>query len=244
VMSTAVDREQQLAMARDLVAQLEAENDEQANLILHQMVDIKDSELFIEIGRLTRNLHEAINGFLLDTRIAELAEREIPDASERLNYVITMTEQSANTSLDAVEMSLPLADELGSKAQELSSEWQRFQARDLSIEQFRQLSRNLDDFLRLTEGYAKQLHSCLSDILLAQDFQDLTSQIIRQVISLIHDVETNLVHLVRISGGARITEKQESNKEKLEGPVIPTIDQGNVVSSQDDVDDLLSSLGF
>jgi len=78
---------------------------------------------------------------------------------------------------------------------------------------------------------------------MAQDFQDLTGQIIRQVINLIRDVEAKLVHLVKISG-AQAQECRDEGSDKLEGPVIPGVDQGDVVKGQDDVDDLLSSLGF
>ncbi|MCP4455582.1 MAG: protein phosphatase CheZ, partial [Planctomycetes bacterium] len=109
-----------LAKAKQLVASLESGDDEAATNTLEQLADFSENDLFREVGRLTRELHEAINGFLLDAKITDLAQREIPDASERLTYVITMTEKSANTTLGAVEESLPLANELGTKATELS----------------------------------------------------------------------------------------------------------------------------
>ena len=237
-----MDIDERLQQARALVIALEAGNETEASQILEGLTNRQGNELFLELGRLTRELHEAINDFVNDSRIADLAEREMPDASERLNYVISMTERSTHTSLNAVEASLPLANELGCKADALFSDWTRFRERQLPIEEFRVLSHELGDFLQTVTGHAGQLHSKLSEVLMAQDFQDLTGQIIRQVIKLIHDVESKLVQLVRISGSQLPEKKKEPSK--LEGPVIPGVDQGDVLGGQDDVDDLLSSLGF
>lgn len=234
--------EERLQQARALVTELEAGNESEAGRILTNMTSGQDSGLFLELGRLTRELHEAINDFVNNSRIAELAEREMPDASERLNHVISMTEQSANTSLSAVEASLPLADELSRKASALFSEWESFSQRQLSAQEFHTMSKELRDFLQTVSGHSSQLQNRLSEVLMAQGFQDLTGQIIRQVIKLIHDVEGKLVQLVRISG-AQLPPRGD-DRSKLEGPVIAGIDQGDVVGGQDDVDDLLSSLGF
>jgi chemotaxis protein CheZ len=236
-----------LEQARALVVHLEAGETDQANQLLSEMAgcnECHDTELFQEVGRLTRELHEAINGFLLDERIADMAERAIPDASERLSYVIKMTEESANTTLGAVESALPLANELGEKSRELSEEWERFRGRKLSVEDFRILSSDLTEFLNIATDHSRQLHDKLSEVLMAQGFQDLTGQIIRQVIDLVHDLEGKLVQLVKISGAKLPETSKKEDASKLEGPVIPTIDQGEVLKGQDDVDDLLSSLGF
>jgi chemotaxis protein CheZ len=237
-----MDSDERLALAEELVTQLKAGNETESLSIISQLSNGRENELFIEVGRLTRELHEAINEFLVDPRISEMAQVEIPDASERLSYVITMTEKSANTTLGAVEAGLPLADDLGEKARDISAKWEQFCNRELSVDDFRVLSKELASFLALTTERSKQLHGYMTDVLMAQDFQDLTGQIIRQVITLVHDVEDKLVQLVRISG-SKLPEKQK-DVHKLEGPVIPGIDQGNTVSGQDDVDDLLSSLGF
>lgn len=237
-----MDSDERLLLAKQLVEQLEAGNEDEVTRISSLLSECVESNLFREVGRLTRELHEAINDFLLDPRINEMAKVDIPDASERLTYVISMTEKSANKTLGAVEAGLPLADDLGTRARDISAQWERFCNRELSVDDFRELSRELSGFLSLTTERSKQLHGHLTEVLMAQDFQDLTGQIIRQVITLVHDVEEKLVQLVRISG-AKLPEKQKDAK-KLEGPVIPGIDQGDTVNGQDDVDDLLSSLGF
>lgn len=234
--------DERLQQARALVSALEAGNESTVSRILANMAAAQDSRLFLELGQLTRELHEAINDFVNNSRIAEIAEREIPDASERLNHVISMTKQSADTSLSAVEASLPLADELGRKAGALFSEWESFSRRQLPAQEFQVMSKQLGDFLQTVSDHSSQLQNRLSEVLVAQEFQDLTGQIIRQVIKLIHDVEGKLVQLVRISGTQ--LPPRDHDRSKLEGPVIDGIDQGDVVGGQDDVDDLLSSLGF
>jgi chemotaxis protein CheZ len=235
----------QLEQARSLVAKLEAGDQEGANEVLAELSPQSDSgDLFHEVGRLTRELHDAINGFLLDEKVTELAEKDIPDAGERLRYVITMTEQSANTTLSLVESSIPMTDEMSAKANALSAEWERFKGRELSVEDFRMLSRDLIEFLGLVEKHAGELHSNLTEVLMAQGFQDITGQIIRQVINLVNDVEAKLVQLVRISGAHLPEVKVNKNKEKLAGPAVPGVEQGEMLQGQDDVDDLLSSLGF
>ena len=233
-----------LSKARELVACLEANEMEKADLIIHDLSVERENELFQEVGRLTRELHEALNGFILDSRLTEMTHVEIPDASERLRYVITMTENSANTTLNAVEASIPLVDKLEQHASELNESWSKFRTRQLSKEDFKQLSKQLEVFLKNVNSDSRELHGKLSEVLLAQDFQDLTGQVIRKVIDLVHDVEEKLVTLVRISGNKMAKPVKDHSKEILEGPVVPGVDQGNVVNSQDDVDDLLSSLGF
>ena len=241
-MSDGVTIDLRLEKARALVKQLEAGNEQEADGILDELTQPKGRDLFQEVGRLTRNLHDAIEEFMTDSPIAELAEREIPDASERLSYVITITEESANTTLGAVEASMPLVNELADKANILAGQWKRFRQRELSVDEFRVLSQELNVFLQVARDHSGQLHGRLSEVLLAQGFQDLTGQVIRKVITLIHDVEDQLVQLVRISG-SRLPEKKRNNG-GLEGPVVPGVDQGDVMTGQDDVDDLLSSLGF
>jgi chemotaxis protein CheZ len=237
-------KQELLEKAKQLVASIEADDMESADQTLEELSDFSDSTLFREVGRLTRELHEAINGFLLDAKIADNAQREIPDASERLSYVIEMTEKSANTTLTAVEHSLPLANELEDKSAQLSSEWEKVKENQLSEDDLQTLSKDTSDFIEVVKAHSQGLHKNLSDVLLAQDFQDLTGQIIRKVISLVTDIEDKLVQLVRISGSRQPDTKYESPADELEGPVVPGVEQGNVVKGQDDVDDLLSSLGF
>ncbi|MBW9266045.1 MAG: protein phosphatase CheZ [Candidatus Thiodiazotropha sp. (ex. Lucinisca nassula)] len=240
------DNQQRLEIAKSLVISLEAGDDAESERLISSLTPAeKNDDLFQEVGRLTRELHDAINGFLLDARISDMTNVEIPDAKERLTYVITMTEQSANRTLTAVEQSIPLIEKIEQQSAELAEQWDKLRSRLLNKDDFKELSGALSSFLQTTGTDAGELHKNLSEVLLAQDFQDLTGQIIRKVITLVHDVEEKLVMLVRITGSKLDDPDQKKDvKEELAGPAIPGLDQGDQVTSQDDVDDLLSSLGF
>jgi chemotaxis protein CheZ len=247
----------QLEKARQLVAYIEAGDDDLANRLIEELGRMHDSILFQELGKLTRDLHEALNAFRMDSRLSEIAQVDIPDAKERLNYVVVMTEQSAHRTLNAVEESLPMAEFLSRRSEQLADAWRRFRGRDMTLAEFREFSQQLGEFLEHSASDAESIRANLSEVLMAQDFQDLTGQVIRRVINLVQDVEKNLVGLVRISGERLSTPDQKKSKEWPQepdkappggaggGPFVPgTADTSEVVCGQDDVDDLLSSLGF
>ena len=234
-----------LAKAQALVAALKAGHENDADRLISDLSKQKESDLFLEVGRLTRELHEAINSFLLDARLAEMTTTEIPNAKERLNYVITMTQQAADRSLTAVEKSVPLVRDLEKNSGIMLVEWEKHRARILKKNDFKELSDCLLGFLNQTKLDSNILQQNLSEVLMAQAFQDLTGQIISKVISLVQDVEEKLIMLVRITGGKQEgKDKDHQDPNLLEGPGVPGIDQGEQMTSQDDVDDLLSSLGF
>lgn len=243
----AIEEDEKLQLARDLVARLEAGREQDALDVIAQLAGFRDSLLFQEVGRLTRELHDAIKGFMMDARLAEIAQSEMPDAAERLRHVIEMTEEAANTTLGAVEQAMPLAETLRSDSQRLADSWERFKAREMDVDDFRAMSRELEVFLEDTQANSEALHGRLSEVLMAQGYQDLTGQIIRKVIDLVGDVEGKLVELVRLSGAGAARPEPTSKKEKdikAEGPMVPGVDKADAVSGQDEVDDLLSSLGF
>lgn len=243
-----------LEQARELVRLLEAGEQEQAEEQLNKLTSVRSSELFQEIGKLTRGLHESITNFMPDDRLFELSTTEIPDATERLNHVIRMTEEAANKTLTAVEEALPQCDEVLKQASSLHEKWQGFMGRKLSVEEFRTLSRDLDTYLGDLSGAISGVKGNLNDILMAQDFQDLTGQVIRRVISLVQEVEVSLVGMLTVSATAtgsadeKATDLSEEEKRakaiEAEGPQLAGLKAADTVSSQDEVDDLLSSLGF
>ena len=245
----AIKEDEKLKLARDLVSRLEAGQEEDALTVIAQLAGFRDSLLFQEIGRLTRELHDAINSFVVDSNLADLAQSEMPNAAERLTHVINMTEEAANTTLAAVEEAMPAAQVLRADSQHLAASWERFKAREMNVDDFRSLSHELEVFLRDTQANADNLNTKLSEVLMAQGFQDLTGQTIRKVIDLVHDVEGKLVELVRLSGAERGSQKRpedgaQDRDIKAQGPIIQGIDKVDAVQGQDEVDDLLSSLGF
>jgi len=246
----------QLEMARQLVEHLEAGKEEDAILVIRQLGVPYDRELFDELGKLTRDLHEALNSFRGDSRLIELTRDDIPDAKERLNYVVSMTEQATHRTLNAIDEGLPIAESLNKRSTELTESWIRFRHRELSVVEFREFARELDAFFLASGEETERLRSLMSEIMMAQDFQDLTGQIIRRVIRLVHELEENLVGLIRLSSSRMEpvkTAKQTPTKQDAEaaetagrGPVVPNTQDAvaDTVSGQDDVDALLSSLGF
>ena len=240
-----VAEDARLALAKELVQKLEAGDEFRAGQILDELTKLRESQLFHELGKLTRELHEALNAFRLDERLANLANVDIPDAKERLNYVIAMTEQSATRTLSAVEESKPICGELVSRSGTLHRDWQRFMRREMQAAEFRDLCKRLIEFLSWIGSSVPRVDSHLSDVLMAQGFQDLTGQIIRRVITLVDDVEQNLVNLIRLTG-QKISPAETSSPDpdRLDGPRIPGKKNSDAVSGQDEVDTLLSSLGF
>lgn len=239
-----------LTYARQLVEKLEAGKFEEADHMLNEMMRMREGYLFNELGKLTRELHDALSGFREDSRLQKLMQSEIPDAKERLNYVVTLTEQAAHRTLNSVEESLPIANNLSERAIELHGQWQRFLHKDTSVEDVSVLAGEADEFLQRVGKDSKHLHSNLSDVLMAQDYQDITGQVIRRVIDLVQDVEQGLVGMIRLSGDRMISagQKQAENRHNGYGPAVPGVTdveaQADVMKGQDDVDDLLSTLGF
>lgn len=226
--------------------------------LLQTINDARNKDLYQQVGQLTRALHDAIRDFQLEGRAAanqEDAFSEMADATDRLNYIINLTHNAANRTLDKIDECGPIANSLGTEAALLRKEWGRLIRREMKPQEFRDLYRRIDSFLVDTELQAGVLSGNFSEITLAQDYQDLTGQVVKKVITLVHDVEDRLVELVRIASKVdRITGIQPMSTNKKtevidkqipEGPVVNAEKRGiEIVSGQDDVDDLLSSLGF
>lgn len=233
-----------LEQARLLVECLEKGDQQAADMILASADSKETGELFGEIGKMTRQLHDSLNNFQLDARIANMANEDIPDAQERLSYVINLTEQAANTTMDAIDDGLPLAGKLCQDLTAIKPVWSRLMNRDLALGEFKSLCHQIDGFVEYAQKDTEKLQHLLNEILMAQGFQDLTGQVIRRVIELVREVEDSLIHLLTVFGVSEISEKQVEETHLAEGPIINAEERDDVVSGQDDVDDLLSSLGF
>ena len=242
----------------ELVESLERGQFGDAVQLIHELNQTRDRGLYREVGKLTRELHSAIVNFHIDPSMPQAEEvSQITDATERLAYVVKLTEAAANRTMDLVENSTPLVNSLGQDAKALSADWGRFMRREIGAEEFRELARRVDSFLTRSEEQNQVVSANLTDILLAQDYQDLTGQVIKRVTQLVTDVESNLLKLVLMAGQvdrfagiehdreAILSEKDpQKHLAKGEGPQIHADKREDVMSGQDDVDDLLSSLGF
>ena len=241
------NKELQLDAARALVAALESDNPDQAGKQLVILTQSRENELFREVGKLTRELHEAMSNFSVDSRLADLTEHDMPDTRERLNYVIKTTEQAAHQTLGYIDNTLPIAKELKQTAENIKQSWHRFRKREMNADEFRTLVKEIETYLPTVTNNADTIHANLSEMMMAQGFQDLTGQILKQVISLVEEVEDNLVRLVKVAGKhyePKPVAEKKVDPIKAEGPQINAENKPNVVNNQDEVDDLLSSLGF
>lgn len=242
---TEIDR---LSLAKNLLEALENGDEASANKYMDEIAGIRETQLYQEVGKLTRQLHDSMTSFALESKIAAFAQNDIPDAKERLHYVITMTEQAANKTLNAVEDLYPVASELNQQAQKLSANWDRFLIRQMPFQEFKDMSQEITEYFKISVQSLENIQNGLNEILMAQSFQDITGQIIRRVITMVEELESGMLALIKLSGHGRSLEKNIGSSEPdLPGPVVPGLDDSEgavVASSQDDVDDLLSSLGF
>lgn len=208
--------------------------------------DSREPHLLEQLHDLTCNLQNALDRFRLDSRLTRLAEKEVPDAHERLSHVLKLTDQAAHRTLDLVEKSCPPADRTAREAAALSEPWSRFRAGTISVADYCELIGRVDKFLIAARTDSEVVRANLNEVLLAQDFQDLTGQIIRGVMTLVAEVEVVLVDLSRLAGNqAGQTGPTAEELARGTGPVVPGIEQGAaVVDGQADIDALLSELGM
>lgn len=238
------DSDERIELARSLLAHLEAGDDEKVSETIDNLTNLRESQIFQEVGQLTRQLHNSLGNCYDDDKFTSLASTDIPNARERLKYVIEKTEDSANRTLTAIELAEPLSEELKSSARQMSDDWERFKRREMNAEDFRALAKKITAFLETVTNNSEKVHEHLTEVMMAQEYQDLTGQIINQVISIVEDVETNLVNLIKCQGGSVCVVDETGPDIKAEGPQVNPVDKSKVVSGQDEVDDLLSSLGF
>lgn len=217
-----------------------------------RIVQLREPKMLTEIRRLTGDLQKALERFSVESRLADIAEHEIPGARARLTHVIKMTDEAAHRTLDLVERSGPLAERTAREAVALLEALTAFRDRPAtagfeglvrSVEAFLPLVRAAEAFLPSARDDCEQIRRNLADVLLAQGYQDLTGQIIRSVIKLVEELEHTLGTLTELSGGTA-EHPALGNSSSGYGPPIPGVTKGEVASAQTDVDALLSGLGM
>lgn len=225
-----------------IAAAVEGGDINSATDLLNDLLTKRDSELFQELGQMTRKLHDSIRDVGFDEHAAEIAQTLLPDTQNRLAYVLDQTEEAANKTLTAVENALPITDRLTTDAEKLGAAWQDQSTVPPSIHGA------VSKFLEHTSEDGHRVRSYLNDALMAQSYQDLTGQVLRSMMTVMQELETQLVGLVREHGGEVAPlgdEAKAVDGGKAYGPRVDG-DSNNAVyvNGQDDVDDLLSSLGF
>lgn len=198
-----------------------------------------EGDVFNEIGLLTRALHDNLRELGYDKDLQKAASA-IPDARDRLNYIATMTQAAAERVLNATEAAQPVVDKIEAGAKNLAGEWQKLFDNKLDVNQFKQLAAQTHAYLLDVPKQTRQTSANLTEIMMAQDFQDLTGQVIKKIIDVTQNMEQQLLALLVHHAPATL----HVDPNLLNGPVVNAAGRTDVVTSQAQVDDLLESLGF
>ena len=212
---------------------------------------LSKEEAYARLGTITRQMHEALTA--LGGNQLQSIVQEIPNARDRLAYVGKMTEDAANKVLTLVEIAKPECDALSSRGEQLAESLERMaSAPDMTEEKARGLMRTCGKFAQSMSSFSNQQSAVLSDIMMAQDFQDLSGQVIKKVIDIITRTELQLVQLL-IDSSPEAEAEAQAKAQASAAPETPATVDTHVLEGpqtaenalkQDDVDDLLASLGF
>jgi chemotaxis protein CheZ len=202
----------------------------------------QEEVVFNRLGHLARQLHDSLRGLGADKLLEDAAHKAIPDARQRLTYLAQMTEQAASKVLNAADIAKPVQDELMTRSEAMSKRWDKMFANQLSVDEFKLLAADTRTYFAEAPPKLKITNDQLMEIMLAQDFQDLTGQVIKKIVDVVQNMETQLLSLLIEAMPEQ--RKAEAPEGLLNGPVINADGRSDVVTNQSQVDDLLESLGF
>lgn len=191
-------------------------------------------EVFQQIGSITRLLHDTMQQLGVMPKL-QVATDGLPDARSRLSYIATKTAAAADKVLNSVDQA---------KAEHTAiAEQTRLLAAALLADPVKAVSSGaVFNFVADVESRTKLIDAHLTDIMMAQDFHDLTGQVVAKVVALANDLEDSLVKLLVQVVPPEQREKVDPHV--LHGPVVNPEGRTDVVANQGEVDDLLASLGF
>ena len=238
---------------RSLVGALQGAIDAGDDFAFRAAFDLLREQLSVEfmpeLRRLTASAESALVRFRERARFDALADQEVPDARKRLAHVVQLTDEAAHRTLDLVEKSGPLVEQTAKQAAELLEEWKAHGSRTMAAASLWP-ERSLE-FMERSLSDADRVRALLSEMLMAQGYQDITGQIIRSVISLVGEIEDVLGQLVALSNGddtrrmpaLKLPESRGSLQAGV-GPQVPGLSTStDAVAGQDDIDALLASMG-
>src|SRR6185369_7633459 len=157
--------------------------------------DVHDGSMFERLGGIVRLLHDSLRELGYDKALTE-ASTQIMDAQDRLEYVASLTEQAANKVLNTLDDGMPAQEVLSKQAKEMEERWAALFAGKLSIEEFKSLAGDSRAFAAKVSEATEAEKARLLEIMMAQDFQDITSQLIKKVVAITKKVETELAQLL------------------------------------------------
>ncbi len=194
------------------------------------------------VGHLTRQLHDTLAQLGYDQHIQECAAATLPDARQRLAYVVALTEQAASRSLNAVDVATPIQETLAADATSLAKRWDSILRGEGNLEDFKAVAHATRDYLHSVSQRTETTREQLREIVMAQEFQDLTGQVLKRITELANNLETQLLTLLVENAPAPIRRPEALGM--LNGPVTGGQNVPDVVANQAQVDELLESLGF
>lgn len=197
-------------------------------------------DIFQRVGLLTRNLHDALRELGYDKAI-DSAVGKLPDARARLSYIANLTGQAAEKALSKSEIGTGIQQQIEADAMVLRGKWEDVFAGRVSVDEFKAHAVATRAFLEGLPERTGQASSLFTDIMLAQDFHDLTGQVINKIVNIAQSLEDQLVKLLLDTTPPE--KRNDVESDWLNGPVIDT-KRDDVVTNQGQVDDLLASLGF
>jgi chemotaxis protein CheZ len=252
-MNAAIDsmRLKYAPLVKALTVALDRDDEPALFQALDAMLRQREAGVLCGLGAVTHDIESALARFCDETRLTDLAEKEVPDARMRLDHVLKMTDKAAHHTMDLVEQAYAPAERTSRQVTQLSTLWREFRAdtASLAMNGHEDLRRLMDAFLEHARSDADYVQGKLKEMILAQGYQDLSGQIIRGVMQLIVELETALGSLMQLSrgqarGGSAARIETAGGGAQGYGPVVPRVNDTNVVNGQDDIDALLSNLNI
>jgi chemotaxis protein CheZ len=191
-------------------------------------------EVFQQIGTITRLLHDTMQQLGVMPKL-QVAAQGLPDARSRLSYIANKTAEAANKVLNSVDRAKAEHADINDATREM--------ARSIVADPVKAVASGaVLNFVRDVESRTARVDSHLTDIMMAQDFHDLTGQVVAKVVTLASDLEDSLVKL--LVSVVPVDQREKVDPSVLHGPVVNAQGRTDVVTNQGEVDDLLASLGF
>lgn len=191
-------------------------------------------EVFQQLGLITRQLHDTLNHLGVMSKLRQSAEG-LPDARSRLSYIAKKTGDAAEKVLNAVDLAKQDHADISAAARRLAAEVSGDKAAAAG-------AAGVLAFVAQIEAASGRMDQHLTDIMMAQDFHDLTGQVVAKVVALAIDLEDSLVKLLVQAAPSELA--PEPAPAELPGPVVNPEGRTDVVNNQSEVDDLLASMGF
>jgi len=202
--------------------------------------DQSDKPMYERLGGIVRLLHDSMRELGYDRSLTDVAE-QIGDAQSRLEHIATLTEQAANKVLNALDSGMPAQDRLQEQAKDINARWTKLYAGQMSIDEFKALAGDSQKFSNAVLESTEAEKARMLEIMMAQDFQDITGQLIKKIVGITAAAERELAQLLRDNAPPEVKAQIDADKPAtlMNGPSV-----GGTAMAQDDVDDLLDSLGF